>query len=373
MLERADFEKRELVTLAPYAVFSINSQGRAYPEEVSSLRTEFQRDRDRIIHSKAFRRLKHKTQVFVATEGDHYRTRLTHTLEVAQIARHGARALSLNEDLTETIALAHDLGHTPFGHTGEEVLNEFLKDQGGFEHNRQSRRIVEVLEKKYPEFPGLNLTLEVRDGLIKHRTPFDQGSIDSKQASLEAQICNLADEIAYNSHDLDDGLSAGILQIAQLEKVPLISELLANIRRSFSNLSPQKLQDLLVRNLINFQIVDLLKETEHRLDQYRIVVYEDVEDCPVELAGFSTANRGRIDELRHFLYANFYKHTRVNEMNEQAVEILQTLLVYFQKHSSLLEELPHNEATPLAIKIADYIAGMTDSFAQGLYERIRVN
>jgi len=371
MLDRSTFEKRELETLAPYAVFSINSLGREYFEPESELRTAFQRDRDRIIHSRAFRRLKHKTQVFVATEGDHYRTRLTHSLEVAQIARHIARALRLNEDLTETIALAHDLGHTPFGHAGEEALNEMLKEFGGFEHNHHSKKIVEKLEQKYPDFPGLNLSYEVREGLIKHKSPFDHGESEPmNNPSLEAQICNIADEIAYNSHDLDDGLTAGLININASENLPLIASLLEEIRDKFSDLSPQKEHNLLIRNLINSQIISLMNETELRLRKYKITVYEDVKESSHELVNFNAEYRAKIDALRTFLYENFYKHPVVHGMNEKAHDIVGVLFHYYLKNFDEIESrelLPDN---PRELVVADYIAGMTDSFAKEKYQQI---
>jgi dGTPase len=371
MLDRSTFEKRELETLAPYAVFSINSQGREYFEPESELRTAFQRDRDRIIHSRAFRRLKHKTQVFVATEGDHYRTRLTHSLEVAQIARHIARALRLNEDLTETIALAHDLGHTPFGHAGEEALNEMLRDVGGFEHNHHSKKIVEKIEQKYPDFPGLNLSFEVRDGLIKHKTPFDRGKSELfNNPSLEAQVCNIADEIAYNSHDLDDGLTAGLLNIAESEKVTIIAELLEDIRHKFSDLTPQKEHNLLIRNLINTQIMSLMNETELRLKKHKIAVYEDVKESAHDLVNFNSTDRVKIDQLRTFLYENFYKHPVVHTMNEHAHEIIEVLYKYFFNNFDQIEDHELLNDSPRQIIVADYIAGMTDSFAKEKYQQI---
>jgi len=261
MFTKKDLEQREEKQLASYAVFSSGSRGRVHAEAPPEYRTEFQRDRDRVIHCRAFRRLKHKTQVFVAVQdGDHHRTRLTHTLEVTQISRDIARTLNLNEDLAETIALAHDLGHTPFGHTGEKVLDELLKDFGGFEHNRQSKKIVECLEKRYPNFTGLNLSYEVVDGLIKHRSPYDNsGVILAEAPSLEAQVANLADEVAYNSHDIDDALAAGLLTLNDLQEVRLWAEITAQNKNTCA--TDRDLINLNIRTLINRMINDILIET----------------------------------------------------------------------------------------------------------------
>ncbi|MFA5928050.1 MAG: dNTP triphosphohydrolase, partial [Candidatus Margulisiibacteriota bacterium] len=278
MLTRQDFENRENQFLAPYAVRSAQSRGRVYPEPQDPTRTDFERDRDRIIHSKAFRRLKHKTQVFVAHEGDHYRTRLTHTLEVAQIARHLCRILNVNEDLGETIALAHDLGHTPFGHVGESVLDELCKDIGGFEHNQQSLRVVEVLEKKYPGFNGLNPTYELMAGLRKHQTPWDvpNAALDLEGPSIEAQCVNMADEVAYNSHDLDDGFEAGLFGLGELAGCRLWQEVLDTAVKGYSNLSDKEKKNLTVRSLIGRQIMDINQGTVQRIAAQGIASLSDV-------------------------------------------------------------------------------------------------
>jgi dGTPase len=266
---REAYEEFELTLLAPYAQTSRASRGRVYPEREAPYRTAFARDRDRVLHTTAFRRLEYKTQVFVNSEGDHYRTRLTHTLEVAQIGRSLARALRVNEDLVEAISLAHDLGHTPFGHAGEQVLNELMADHGGFEHNRQSLRIVEKLEKRYPDFPGLNLTWEAREGIVKHQTDYDRSEAEGYDPSLlptvEAQIVNLADEIAYNSHDLDDGLRAEVLRPSTLKGITLWEECLAQIGYTPSDRLPDLMRYHVVRLLINLEIEDLIRETDRQL------------------------------------------------------------------------------------------------------------
>jgi dGTPase len=373
MLNKQALEEREVQWLAPYAALSVRSLGRLYPELPPTTRTEFQRDRDRVIHSKAFRRLKHKTQVFVATErGDHYRTRLTHTLEVAQIARQLSRVLQVNEDLAETIALAHDLGHTPFGHSGETVLNHLMSDAGGFEHNRQSKKIVEKLEKKYVEFNGLNLTAEVVDGLIKHRSPYDHGIVTEHGPSLEAQITNIADEIAYNSHDLDDGISSGVLTLKQLATVEIWRELTAEHRAKYTNLSPKNLHSLNVRRLIDMQINSVLVNTEALIQQHAIQSYQDVLLCPETLVDFSPVIRPKIIELRQFLHAQFYDHPRIIKKNKKAEDVLGTLFLYYLQHPEQINESSMFLAESTGKELAcDYVAGMTDQFALKAYRKIR--
>lgn len=369
MFTKKDLETQEEKLLANYAVLSKNSRGRVYPESAPEYRTEFQRDRDRVIHCKAFRRLKHKTQVFVATqEGDHYRTRLTHTLEVMQISRDIARALGLNEDLAETISLAHDLGHTPFGHTGEKVLNELMQKFGGFEHNRQSKKIVERLEKKYSEFTGLNLSYEVLDGLIKHRSPYDNSGVTLDHApALEAQVANLADEIAYNSHDLDDALASGLLKLEDLQEVQLWTEL----TQRHKNNSDQDLVNLNVRALISRLISDLMQETEKRLKENKITTLDSVYTAAVDLVSFSPALADKVAQLRAFLYQKFYQHPQILAHNREAEEILRKLFAYFTKHpEKTLGSSTYTKDQPVEVSVCDYIAGMTDQYALQMIKNI---
>ena len=366
MLTKKDLENREEKIPAPYACLSKYSKGRVYSEKVSFSRTEFQRDKDRIIHAKAFRRLIHKTQVFVALEGDHYRNRLTHTLEVAQIGRNIARTMNLNEDLAETIALAHDLGHTPFGHTGEEILNKLMKDHGGFEHNRQSKKIVEKLEKKYIGFNGLNLTYETIDGLIKHRSPYDNSGIEMECGpSLEAQAINMADEIAYNSHDTDDALTAEILKQDDLyNKVDIWKELTDSHKKEYSSLTAKELQNLNIRHLINYQIHDLVSETEKILKEKNIQTYQDVLAIQEPIIMFSGEAKEKIRELRDYLYENFYHNSKIIKKVEQAKEIITALFNYYTQHPEKIQDSSmYLQDSPTKILVTDYIAGMTDRFA----------
>ncbi len=369
MLNNADFKRIEDTTLAPYAVHSSRSRGREYPEEPLLYRTEFQRDRDRVVHSKAFRRLMHKTQVFVAYEGDHYRTRMTHTLEVAQIARHVARMLALNEDLTEVIALAHDLGHTPFGHAGEAMLDSLMKEHGGFEHNQQSRRVVERIERKYKDFPGLNLTYETRDGLIKHRSPHDHPGETHDHPSLESRVVNMADEIAYNSHDIDDGLYADILTLKDLEDVVLWQAATEYNRKKYTALTDEDLRNLNVRYLIGEQINDLVRNADSAIAHKAFPDVEAVYQCPEPLIEFTDAMQEKNRQLRAFLMQKFYRHPHVVEMNEKAREILGGLFGYYRAHPERVPFIGRFPGEPSVRAIADYIAGMTDTFAEQEYRR----
>ncbi len=368
MRRREKLEEIEALTLAPYAVKSRETRGREYPEEEHPYRTAFQRDRDRIIHTTAFRRLEYKTQVFVYYEGDYYRTRLTHTIEVAQIGRTMAKALGLNEDLAEAIALAHDLGHTPFGHSGEEALHELMADYGGFDHNRQSLRIVTVLEKRYPDFPGLNLTWEVREGIAKHTTEYDKGTGEGyepdKPPSLEAQIINLADEIAYTSHDLDDGLRAGILAPASLLDTTLGRELVRELKidvNAFDDLARHRL----IRRLIGWSVSDVLEETTKRLEKVSPQSVEEVRAWGKPLAGFSEEMASLYQEMKAYLLENFYRHYRVVRMMTKAKRLIADL---FHAYISEPRQLPDSvrarlKEEPLPRVVCDYIAGMTDRFA----------
>ncbi len=372
LLSRTQIEEREKATLASYAVLSSVSEGREYPEDEGAKRTCFQRDRDRVIHSKAFRRLKGKTQVFVAHYGDHYRSRLTHSMEVAQISRDLARTLNLNEDLAETIALAHDLGHTPFGHAGQDTMSELMKEFGqGFEHNEQSRRVVELLETKKPNYPGLNLTFEVRDGLIKHRTPFDHPkALDVKMPSLEAQIVNIADEIAYLCHDVDDGLRAGILELADIEHLSICKKALDSIDGSIDR---DFLIPAMISRMMRLLISDLENQANDNLEAFGIITAKQVVDSAKPAASFSEPIREDAAKLKAFLYDYFYRSVGVAEYNMKGQEVIRTLFSCFMRDFKLLPEAirlnPHDSESHILVK--DYIAGMTDQFALDLYNKLR--
>ncbi len=376
--DRLYFENLEKKSLAPYAVLSKRSKGRQYQEELDPFRTAFQRDRDRIIHSKAFRRLKHKTQVFVIFEGDHFRTRLTHTLEVAQIARHIARMLGLNEDLVESIALAHDLGHTPFGHAGEAQLDELLKDVGGFEHNLQSRRIVELLENKYPSFPGLNLSQEVIEGLLKHFTPFDHSDDASAEEiihpSLEAQVVNLADQLAYLNHDLDDGISSGILNMDELvAKVDLWREAQISNEFKYQNLNATQTRFLNVRYLINLMVNDVTANAQRKIQENNLQTLEDVYLCNERIVDFSPQMKKRIVFLQRFLHNQFYNDYRVLRMMVKGKRFINELFVHFNKYPQLLPPNEHQrirEGETQERVIADYLSTMTDNYVIEEHKRI---
>jgi len=372
---RPYFEELEHQILAPYAVKSSTSKGKKFPETPSESRTCFQHDRDRIVHSKSFRRLKHKTQVFIATESDHYRSRLTHSLEVAQISRHIARLLRLNEDLAEAIALAHDLGHTPFGHSGEQELNRLMNPFGGFEHNSQSRRIVEELETKYPLFPGLNLSFEVLEGLMKHSTPWDNPDTKSDHfTSLEAQVVNLADEIAYNNHDLDDGLSSKILEEGKLEaNIELWAEAKKVIQSRYSQLQDHELKHLINSYLISTQITDVLTTTEANIKRTGITNLDDLQKIEEPLVTFSFDMKGKNGQLRKYLYNELYSHYSIYRMNKKGQLIIRQLFELFKADAKLLPESYRKKMAasdcPERV-VADYIAGMTDVYAQREYETL---
>jgi dGTPase len=374
---REELEARERATLAPFAQFSADSRGRAFPEPPPEWRTQFQRDRDRIIHSRAFRRLEYKTQVFLNGTGDHLRTRLTHTMEVAAIARNIARALRLNEDLAEAIALAHDLGHSPVGHSGERVLNERMRRQGGFEHNRHSLRIVEELEQKYPDFPGLNLTWEVREGLAKHRTGFDRPAgglgFDAKCSSLEAQVADVADEIAYSSHDLDDGLDAGLLSEARLSRqVRIWRRAAAQVRRARGLLADECRRHFTIRCLIDDQVRNVVTITERRLAAAQVRSADDVRRQSRPLVQFSPHRRDLNRELRAYLYAHLYNCRAVHGPNAQAVDMLRQLFRFYVAHPETLGEQARKRVPVHGLQRAtcDYLAGMTDRYALQEYARL---
>ncbi|HON15993.1 MAG TPA: deoxyguanosinetriphosphate triphosphohydrolase [Spirochaetota bacterium] len=366
--DRNFLQDLEEKNLAPYAAKSRNSRGREHPENSHLYRTEYQRDRERIIHCRAFRRLEYKTQVFINHEGDHYRTRLTHTMEVAQISRAVSRALRLNEDLAESIALAHDLGHTPFGHVGERELNKLLKDYGGFEHNRQSLRVVEILEKRYADFDGLNLTWETREGIIKHSTPYDKPESNlfnpQEQPSLEAQIIDIADEIAYNNHDLDDGLSSGLLSFKEVGKLP-IWQYAVSIYGKPLPLSEKSQWREIIRTLINILVTDLINTTIDNINSNNIKTYDDVKNFKCKLASFSREIEELNDDLKKFLKTNLYQHYRVTRMSLKSQKIINELFHIYTEHPDTLpgqykEEIEKNGVYRT---VTDFIAGMTDRFA----------
>ncbi len=368
--------------LSLYAASESNSKGRLHKESKPGFRSEFQRDRDRIVHSAAFRRLEYKTQVFVNHEGDMFRTRLTHSIEVAQIGRSIARALNINEDLTEAICLAHDLGHTPFGHAGQDALNQCMKDHGGFEHNLQSLRVVDVLEEKYAEFPGLNLTFETREGILKHCSKknarelgeLGERFLEGTQPSLEAQIANIADEIAYNNHDIDDGLRAGLLDISMLKQCELFDTQYQMVTDKWSELSKRQLTHEVIRRMINLLVSDLINTTQQNIQAISPNSIDDVRLHGTKLVTLSDETKKLNIQLKQFLRKNMYQHYLVNRMTHKAQKIITTLFNVFDTDVSLLPNelqayIKTNEADKYKT-IADYIAGMTDRYAIAEYERI---
>ena len=372
--KRQDIEKKEKEQLAPYAAFSSESRGRVYPQISHDFRTDFQRDRDRIIHCTAFRRLEYKTQVFIPHETDHYRTRLTHTIEVAQISRTIARILRLNEDLAEAIALVHDLGHTPFGHAGEDILNELLVDEGGFNHNHQSLRIVDFLEQRYREHPGLNLTYEVREGIVKHETKLKiihEDFDDNQFPSLEALLVDIADEIAYNSHDIDDGLSSGLLNFELLENSESLKNILDNSQIKFDD--NHYSQYSLVRQIINNLSIDVIEQTKKNIVQNKIKTVDDVRESKIKLCNYSESMENWVKDLKSLLYNNLYRHEKMTDMSQWSHEIISTLYAWFNSDTNRLpkkyREMLITEKK--AIVIADYIAGMTDRYATKIYSEIK--
>ena len=366
--------------LAPYAAHDDQSRGRRHPEPKPELRSEFQRDRDRIIHSNAFRRLVYKTQVFVNHEGDLYRTRITHSIEVAQIARSVARALRLNEALTEAICLAHDLGHTPFGHAGQDALNECMRAYGGFEHNLQSLRVVDELEERYAEFRGLNLTFECREGILKHcslRNARELGElgerfIQRRQPGLEAQIANLADEIAYNNHDVDDGIRAQLVDLSDLHGVRLFRRQHDAVVALYPALGGRRLVHEIIRRMINFIVTDFIRTAEARLEQAQPRTIDDVRAHSKPLVGLSEAVREEHVELMEFLRGHLYRHYKVLRMTSKARRVLKELFdAFFEdvnlmppEHRDLAVQAEAAQGVPgRARAVADYIAGMTDRYA----------
>jgi dGTPase len=372
---REQLEGIEEQTLAPYASKSSGSKGRAFPEREHPYRTVFQRDRDRILHTTAFRRLEYKTQVFVNSEGDYYRTRLTHTLEVAQIGRTIARALGANEDLVEAICLAHDLGHPAFGHSGEQTLNLLMADHNGFDHNKQSLRIVEKLERRYPDYPGLNLSWEVREGIVKHETEYDISSAEGYdlelRGSLEAQIANAADEIAYNGHDLDDGLRAGMLNLAEVSELAWWQEVRESIGwdgEGFDDL----IRHRMIRRLLGKFIAGVIQQTHRNLDDAAVDSVEAVQRLDCNVIGTSEEAGARTRQLKDFLYQRLYCHHRVIRMQTKAERVITELFnAYVAEPRQMPEAMQARlKETSLHRVVCDYVAGMTDRFALQEYAKL---
>jgi dGTPase len=368
-------EADEARVLAPYAQKSGESRGRKYPEPRHLFRTEFQRDRARIIHARAFRRLEYKTQVFLNGTGDHLRTRLTHSIEVASISRTIARALSLNEDLAEAIALAHDLGHAPFGHSGEEMLAECMREHGGFDHNKQSQRVVELLEAAYPAFPGLNLTFEVREGLRKHdefHEPLEPDAERYPRPSLEAQIADLADEITYYSHDLDDAVDFAILESAQLEEVTIWRQSHESVRARYPDVREPELHKLIIGAIIDAQVRDVVMTSAAAIARARVQSSDEVRRHSASLIYYSDARHEANQELRRFLYKNVYYHPRVAEVNERACEMLRSVFEACVLAPELLGEgaARRIESEGLHRTVCDYLAGMTDRYLMEEHARL---
>jgi dGTPase len=373
--------------LKAYAASDENSRGRIHEEPETVMRGTFQRDRDRVIHSAAFRRLEYKTQVFVNHEGDMFRTRLTHSIEVAQIARTIARALGLNEDLSEAIALAHDLGHTPFGHAGQDALNKCMRNFGGFEHNLQSLRVVDVLEEKYAAFSGLNLSFETREGILKHCSKTNAAELGSlgqrflngEQPGLEAQVANISDEIAYNNHDVDDGLRAGFVTMADLQDVESFRVPFTEVTKLWPDLAERRIIHEVIRRMINHQVLDLIETSQDAIDACTPGSIDDVRKADNALIILSEEAHSRHLELKRFLRTNLYRHYRVHRMTLKAGRIVEALFDVFTEDARLLPQAARDHMVELerthelagrARAIADYIAGMTDRFAIAEYERI---
>jgi dGTPase len=369
------------LTLAAYACDPAQSRGRRFPESDAPTRNAFQRDRDRIVHSTAFRRLVYKTQVFLNHEGDLFRTRLTHSLEVAQLARSMARTLGLHEDLVEAIALAHDLGHTPFGHAGQDALNECMTPYGGFEHNLQSLRVVDGLEERYPQFDGLNLCFETREGILKHCSVRNAQLLEAQepggvaarfltknQPSLEAQLCNIADEMAYNAHDIDDGVRSGLISMAQLEDVALFDDYRRQVENEFADLSGRRLLYETIRRMLSDQVYDVLQATQSALEQHAPASVDAVRAAPA-LVMFSVPMQQRSTQLKTFLLHHLYRHPQVMQTTDWAKQVVAELFAAYLSHP---QEMPEGHAKrdnrPRAV--ADYIAGMTDRFASREHARL---
>ena len=372
---RQQLEQHEDKNLAPYGIRSQDTKGRAYPDSEPGYRTSFQRDRDRILHTTAFRRLEHKTQVFITYEGDYFRTRLTHTLEVAQIGRTLARALGGNEDLVEAICLAHDLGHSPFGHSGEVALARLMKDFGGFDHNRQSLRIVTELEQRYPEFPGLNLTWEVREGMVKHESEYDISDArdynPDLRGNLETQIANVADELAYTTHDLDDGLRSGMIFPQALNGLALWE-----ILRKTHDWRGPGLDDMqrhrMIRYLVGLMVTDMLQATDARLKDSKVQSPLDIQKLKQNVIGYSEDMQRRNRELKDFLYNNLYRNSRVVRMQVKAERIVSELFTAYRDEPLMLPDHVQKFIDPRGLErtICDYIAGMTDRYAVEEHQKL---
>ena len=370
--------------LKPYATKSVNSLGRIYKETENKFRSPFQRDRDRIIHSSSFRRLKHKTQVFVNTEGDHYRTRLTHSMEVSQISRTLSRSLGLNEDLCETLSLSHDMGHTPFGHAGEEVLDKCMKKFGGFNHNIQTLRIVTLLENKYYDFLGLNLTIETLDGLIKHNGPlkdinffnkilekkiFKEKINFKKYPSLEAQVASISDDIAYNNHDLEDGLRANLFSLNDFSSIPFLYKIIKKHKKKEKLYRREVLISQIIRELINLMVIDVIKSTENNLKKIKPKTIKDIYNCNQFIVDFSTDMKKIIILIKHFLKKNMYNHKNVLINTNKGKRIIKDLFDYFANNPK--EYTNKQNLNKKERAISDFIAGMTDRYAINIHNKIK--
>ena len=378
-------QKNSIQTLSKLAV-PLKSKGRFFKEKKTNLRSEFQRDRDRIIHSTAFRRLKHKTQVFVNTSGDHYRTRITHSLEVAQIARTLSKFFNLNEDLCETLSLAHDLGHTPFGHAGEEALNNCMKKFGGFDHNIQTIRTVLFLENRYYEFKGLNLTFETLDGLLKHNGPvkkskklnrilgkdyFKNKIKFSLRPSLEAQIASISDDIAYNSHDLEDGLKSNLFKLEDLEHIPVLRNIIAKHKKKIKNFSMDLIIRQIIREIINEMVKDIITTTKTNIKNYEVKNLNDVYNCKNSLVSFSKKMREFDKKIKIFLRRKMYFHKNVKTKTNQGKKIINELFTSIKKNPSIYINVSKYDKSNIARSICDFIAGMTDRYAINLFNKIK--
>jgi len=377
MLDQKQIKEYEDNFLAPYAMKSYNSRGRVYREEDHPYRSVYQRDRDRVIHSAAFRRLEYKTQVFVNHEGDYYRTRLTHTVEVAQIARTIGAALRLNTDLIEAVALAHDLGHTPFGHSGEDALNALMAKFGGFNHNLQGLRVVDILEERYPDFPGLNLSWEVREGIVKHSSAFDKSVkikelAPDEQPTLETQIVDIADEIAYDNHDLDDGLTSGLLKEADLQKLKLWENIVKRISGKYADIEPELKKYLIIRSLIDMQVTDLIRQTEGAINKLKLKYSSAVKRLDKKIASFSKEMLNLRKPLRELLMNKLYRHYRVTRMSNKAKLFIEKLFNFYLKNPQALptqvQKMLARDGTRRVV--CDYIAGMTDRYALDEYKKL---
>jgi dGTPase len=378
-------QKKSINKLSKLAVFPI-SRGRFNKEKKTSLRNDFQRDRDRIIHSTAFRRLKHKTQVFVNTSGDHFRTRITHSLEVSQIARTLSKFFNLNEDLSETLSLAHDLGHTPFGHAGEEALNNCMKKYGGFDHNIQTLRIVTVLENRYYNFKGLNLTFETLDGLIKHNGPvndlnnyntilgknFFKNKINFlNNTSLEAQIASISDDIAYNSHDLEDGLKSNLFKLSDLSNIPILNKIISKHKKKIKKYSIDLIVRQIIRDIINEMVSDVIKTTQKNLKLNNIKSIEDIYNTKNKIVSFSNNMRNFDIKIKYFLKHKMYFHKSVSSKTHHGRKIIKKLFAFIKKNPKKFINIKNYKNISLERIICDYIAGMTDRYAINIYNKIK--